>query len=63
MVFFLLSDIKFIMKKTTIIFLLIFGLIFPTYFVNAKENKKNLNGYILYVDAGHGGKDNGAFNN
>lgn len=38
------------------------GLLIPSYFINAQENKFNLSGYIIYVDAGHGGKDNGAYN-
>lgn len=31
--------------------------------VSAYDGKEILNGYIIYVDAGHGGNDNGAYNN
>jgi N-acetylmuramoyl-L-alanine amidase len=31
-----------------------------SFLVRARENTINLNGYIIYIDAGHGGKDNGA---
>lgn len=52
------------MKIKFILFLLIIGIIISTtYIVKAKDGKINLNGYILFVDAGHGGKDNGASHN
>ena len=33
-----------------------------SYILGANENNIILNGYVIYVDAGHGGKDNGAHN-
>lgn len=33
-----------------------------SFILGANENNTILNGYIIYVDAGHGGKDNGAHN-
>ena len=33
-----------------------------SYIIEARINNPNLNGYTIYVDAGHGGKDNGANN-
>lgn len=52
------------MKYKFIIFILIVGILFSSSFIAvAGSNKMNLDGYVIYVDAGHGGKDNGAFNN
>ena len=52
------------MKIKILIILMIMGIIVSSrYIVKANESDMNLNGYIIYVDAGHGGKDNGANNN
>lgn len=51
------------MKYKCILLILIVGIIVSTgLIVKADEWGVNLEEYIIYIDAGHGGKDNGAYN-
>ena len=49
--------------KLTIIILLFAITISTTFIIKADDSDFFLTGYVIYVDAGHGGKDNGANNN
>lgn len=53
------------MTKKLFILMLIIAIFFSTSVsISANQKKINLTGYFIYVDAGHGGKDNGAnYNN
>lgn len=48
------------MKKMVILIILCILVVSATFIVKANVNEINLNGYVIYIDAGHGGKDNGA---
>lgn len=48
--------------KLIILFIIVCTIISGCSLIYAKERKFNLNGIIIYIDAGHGGKDNGASN-
>ncbi len=48
------------MKRIVIVMIIFIVVISSTFIVNARDNNVNLSGYIIYIDAGHGGKDNGA---
>ena len=52
------------MKRKILIFIVLLSVfISGGYFISASINTINLNGYVLFIDAGHGGKDNGAYIN